>query len=104
MKLITDWETNDKLSLKQRERYRQVEEGYLRERFSKREKVFNWDMKLESSIYLIYKDTLYKLKNELNYTENDEDNYYLFTRGNHHLIIPKINIIKKEGSIVWELL
>jgi len=62
--LITDWETNEKMSAYQREKSRTIEEDYLRKRYNKQEQiepnVKNNNIKTfiyEGSVYIVTEET-----------------------------------------------
>jgi hypothetical protein len=99
---ITNWETNEKLSLSQRENNRHMEDTYLRNKFSKKEKIVNCSIPTEKKNYLLYEDTLYEFKSKNTLFENKEQIYYLFTRGSTFIVIPEEKILK-EG-IIWKVL
>lgn len=92
---VTDWETNEKLSLGQREKYRHIEDAYLRERFPKKEKTVNYTMHLDKAQYIMIDETLYKVVKE-------KEDCYVCTRGSSVISVAKESVIQEEGKSVWK--
>lgn len=96
---VTNWETNEKLSLHQREVYRHLEDSYLRNKFSRKEKTVDWDLPIEKKYYLMYEDTLYEFKGAG--LLHGED-YLLFTRGDIIITIRAEEV--SCGGMIWKVL
>jgi len=92
---ITDWETNEKLTLRQRETYQHLEDVYLREKHPKKDKFVDYDMKIKKSQYILIGDNLWEVLGELG-------ELTLLTRANRKLTVVTSSIVKEEGKLIWK--
>jgi len=95
---ITDWETNERLTLSQRENYKWLEEIYLRQKYSRKENILNYNIIDNKSYCMLIENNLYTFIDEL------DDQESLFHKNGQLLKVKTDSIEKKEGSRLWKLL
>ena len=87
IKLLTDWETNPQLSSYTKEKYRILEEEFLRKRYNKQDYNLKPNTFERNFSYLLFKDTCYKI-------EGEGDGFYIVVRNGETSKINKDEVQK----------
>ncbi len=93
-KIVTTWETNEKLSLKTRERYLHLETNYLREK--QRNQIIESGPTVCDKDYVLFEKDLYLLI-EIEIINNN----FLISKNGLFQIIDGSEYIKKPNSKIW---